>query len=243
MFILKKYALPNVAHFRKISRTARLSSDELVVHRDSADNNETTPFEFTEANMTRLNAIIKNYPEGSKRSAMGAALDLVQRQMGWVPISAMHKVSEILGVPRMRVYEYSTFYTMVKRSFKGKYHVKVCTTTPCMIMGSDIILQAAEQACGCKAGHVSPDGLFGVDEVQCAGACANAPVLVVEDDYYEDVTVCDVEEIICTIRNGGIPQAGPRSGRFAAEPSCGLTSLCNEPPKPGHGVQPALLKK
>ncbi|KAJ0182478.1 hypothetical protein K1T71_001847 [Dendrolimus kikuchii] len=225
-----------------ISSSMTLGSEELNVHRDSKDNNEKTPFEFTEANMTRIAALIQNYPEGAQRAVVGAALDIAQRQIGWIPISAMHKVAEILNIPRIRVYEWTTFYTMNKRHFKGKFHIKVCITTPCMIRGSDIILAAVEEATCCCAGSVSADGMFGVDTVECAGACVNAPVMVVDDDYFEDVNVCDVYNIIQTLRCGGIPKAGPQSGRFACEPGCGLTSLCEYPPPPGYGLQPALMQ-
>ncbi|KOB77658.1 putative NADH dehydrogenase [Operophtera brumata] len=149
-----------------IATTSLRFSDELAVHRDSPENNATTPFEFTEPNLARIAAQIQNYPEGCHRSALGAALDIAQRQMGWLPISAMHKVAEILSIPRVRVYEYATFYTMNKRHSRGKYHVKICATTPCMLMGAESILMAAEDACGCKAGSVSSDGMFGVDTVE-----------------------------------------------------------------------------
>ncbi|XP_068626477.1 NADH dehydrogenase [ubiquinone] flavoprotein 2, mitochondrial-like [Battus philenor] len=225
---------------RKISISQQHRSEELFVHRDSPDNNPCTPFEFSQPNMTRLNALIKNYPEGAQRSAVGAALDIVQRQIGWIPISAMHKVAEILSMPRMRVYEFATFYTMCKRRFRGKFNVKVCVTTPCMIRGSDMILEAVESATGCHTGGLSEDGLFGVDIVQCQGACANAPVVVVDDDYFEDLTIHNICEIIRVLKCGGIPQPGPQSGRFVAEPICGLTSLLVEPPGPGYKLQPAL---
>ncbi|XP_045537235.1 NADH dehydrogenase [ubiquinone] flavoprotein 2, mitochondrial [Papilio machaon] len=227
---------------RNVSTSKQLRSDELVVHRDNPENNPKTPFEFSEANLNRLCAIIQNYPEGAQRSALGAALDLVQRQIGWIPISAMHKVAEILSLPRMRVYEFATFYTMCKRRNRGKFNVKVCVTTPCMIRGSDIILQAVEVATKCKTGGLSEDGVFGVDIVQCQGACANAPVMVVNDDYYEDLTLDNVYEIINALKAGCIPPQGPQSGRFCAEPCCGQASLLEPPPAPGFKLQPALAK-
>ncbi|XP_030037378.1 NADH dehydrogenase [ubiquinone] flavoprotein 2, mitochondrial isoform X1 [Manduca sexta] len=214
---------------------------ELSVHRDSVDNNANTPFEFTEANMMRIAALIQNYPVGAQKAAVGACLDIVQRQMGWIPISAMHKVAEILSMPRMRVYEWVSFYTMNKRHFRGQFHIQVCTTTPCMLRGAEEILDAVEQSCCCCAGGLSADGMFGVDIVECQGACVNAPMFVVNDDYYEDVDASDVYNIIQTLRCGGIPPPGPQNGRFAAEPLCGLTSLCGPPPPPGHGLQDALM--
>ncbi|CAG4978530.1 unnamed protein product [Parnassius apollo] len=228
---------------RNLSTSKILCSDDLFVHRDNSDNNPNTPFEFTEANLTRLKAIIQNYPEGAQRSALGAALDIVQRQIGWIPISAMHIVAEILSIPRMRVYEYATFHTMAKRRYRGKFNIKVCVTTPCMIRGSDEILQAVEVATKCIEGGLSDDGLFGVDTVQCQGACVHAPLLVIDDDYFEDVTVNDVYSIIQTLRNGCIPPPGPQSGRYGAEPACGLTTLLEPPPPPGYGLQKALLQE
>ncbi|CAH2247813.1 NADH dehydrogenase [ubiquinone] flavoprotein 2, mitochondrial-like [Pararge aegeria] len=226
---------------RNISTSGRLRSEELFVHRDSKDNNPQTPFDFSEANLKRLAAVIQNYPEGAQRSALSAALDIAQRQIGWLPISAMHKIAELLSVPRMRVYEWATFYTMIKRKFRGKFNIKVCVTTPCMLRGSDCILQVVEEETCCTVGNVSKDGLFGVDIVQCQGACVNAPVVVVDDDYYEDVTIADVQNIIQCLKSGGIPQWGPLSGRFASEPISGPTTLLTPPPQPGFGIQEALL--
>nr|XP_021189800.2 NADH dehydrogenase [ubiquinone] flavoprotein 2, mitochondrial [Helicoverpa armigera] len=237
-----RIGLSNVICSRKVSTTPQLLSDQLVVHRDTPDNNPDIPFQFTEANMKRLTALVQNYPEGSQVSAISMAMDLVQRQIGWIPISAQHKIAELLSMPRMRVYEWATFYTMCKRTYRGKFNVKVCKTTPCMLRGSDIILRAVEEATCCCVGSVSPDKMFGVDLVECQGACANAPVLVVDDDYYEDVTVSDVYNIIQTLKSGGIPPCGPQSGRYAAEPACGLTTLLTCPPPPGYCVQPALFK-
>ncbi|XP_045445738.1 NADH dehydrogenase [ubiquinone] flavoprotein 2, mitochondrial-like [Melitaea cinxia] len=226
---------------RTISTSKALCSEDLYVHRDSKDNHALTPFDFSEANLKRLSAIIQNYPVGAQRSALGAAMDIVQRQVGWIPISAMHKVAEVLSVPRMRVYEWATFYSMNKRRFRGKFNVKVCVTTPCMLRGADVILQVVEETTCCCVGSVSPDCLFGVDTVQCQGACVNAPVVVVDDDYYEDVSVCDVQNIIQTLRCGGIPPWGPQSGRFASEPITGQTTLLENPPPPGFGIQAALM--
>ncbi|CAB3240794.1 unnamed protein product [Arctia plantaginis] len=231
-----KNILPNVVCARKVYTTPKLTSDELVVHRDSDDNNCETPFQFTEANMVRLAAIIQNYPKGAQRSAISSALDIVQRQIGWVPISAMHKVAELLSIPRIRVYEWATFYTMTKRRFRGKFNVKVCVTTPCMLRGSDIILKAVEEATCCSVGKLSDDKMFGVDIVQCQGACVNAPVMAVDDDYYEDLNVCDVYNIIKTLKAGGIPPPGPQSGRYAAEPYCGQQTLLMCVPEPGYVI-------
>lgn len=111
-------------------------------------------------------------------------LDLAQRQHGWLPLSAMHRVAEILNVPRMRVYEVATFYTMFNRNPMGKYHIQICTCTPCWLRDSDSIVNAVTEAARCKLGGTSEDKLFTVSEVECLGACANAPMFQVNDDYY-----------------------------------------------------------
>lgn len=139
---------------RSIHATARLGgAEQLYTHRDSSDNNPDTPFEFSAENNKRIAAIVAMYPEGHKAAALMPVLDLAQRQHGWLPISAMHKVAEVLGsckssflnfflinifpdMPRMRVYEVATFYTMYNRKPVGKYFIQVCTTTPCMLRGA-----------------------------------------------------------------------------------------------------------
>ncbi|XP_010583117.1 PREDICTED: NADH dehydrogenase [ubiquinone] flavoprotein 2, mitochondrial isoform X4 [Haliaeetus leucocephalus] len=159
-----------------------------VHHRDSPENNPDTPFEFTPENQKRIEAIINNYPGGHKSAAVMAVLDLAQRQHGWLPISAMNKVAEILEMPSMRVYEVATFYTMYNRKPVGKYHIQVCTTTPCMLRDSDSILEAIKKKLGIKVGGTTPDKLFTLTEVECLGACVNAPMVQINDNYYVSIT-------------------------------------------------------
>jgi len=214
--------------------------DSLFVHRDSPEDNADTPFIFTNENNKRVQAILDIYPEGHKRAAMIPLLDLAQRQHGWLPISAMHKVAEILGLPNMRVYEVATFYTMFIRKPIGKFHVQICTTTPCWLRGSDEILECLKDTLKCEVGQTSPCGQFTLSEVECLGACVNAPMIQVNDDYFEDLKPEDIKEIIQSLKAGTKPKAGPRSGRFAAEPLGNLTSLTEEPTGPGYKLQPAL---
>ncbi|XP_045450739.1 NADH dehydrogenase [ubiquinone] flavoprotein 2, mitochondrial [Melitaea cinxia] len=229
------------ASCRAIQTTVNLQHDSLFVHRDTPEDNPSIPFEFTPENHKRAEALLAIYPEGHKRAAMIPLLDLAQRQNGgWLPISAMHKVAELLNLPRMRVYEVATFYTMFIRRPIGKYHVQVCTTTPCWLRGSDAVLNAIKEATGCEVGGNSPCGKFSVSEVECLGACVNAPMIQVNDDYYEDLTVEDTKEIINKLKKDEKPKPGPRSGRYAAEPLGGLTSLTEEPTGPGFGLQEGL---
>ncbi|XP_062843408.1 NADH dehydrogenase [ubiquinone] flavoprotein 2, mitochondrial [Trichomycterus rosablanca] len=219
---------------------ARSGAGGLFVHRDTADNNPDTPFEFTPENLKRVEAIISNYPTGHKQAATIPVLDLAQRQHGWLPISAMNKVAEILDVPPMRVYEVATFYTMFNRQPVGKYHIQVCTTTPCMLCDSDSILHAIQNKLGVKVGETTSDGLFTLIEVECLGACVNAPMVQINDNYYEDLKPSDIEQIIDELKAGRVPAPGPRNGRFSCEPAGGLTSLTEPPPGPGFGVRADL---
>ncbi|CAH0390543.1 unnamed protein product [Bemisia tabaci] len=214
--------------------------DSLFVHRDSKEDNLDVNFEFTPENRKRADAIISIYPEGHQRAAVIPLLDLAQRQYGWLPISAMHHVADLLNMPKMRVYEVATFYTMFIRKPIGKFHVQVCTTTPCWLRGSDEIVDCIRKKIGADVGGTSKDGLFTLSEVECLGACVNAPMVQINDDYYEDLTVQDTEEILDDLKNGKKPRAGPRSGRYAAEPAGGLTSLTGEPTGPGFKVRPDL---
>uniref|UniRef100_A0A8C4ZEL0 NADH dehydrogenase [ubiquinone] flavoprotein 2, mitochondrial n=1 Tax=Gadus morhua TaxID=8049 RepID=A0A8C4ZEL0_GADMO len=204
-------------------------------HRDTADNNPDTPFEFTAENLKRIDAIISMYPVGHKQAATIPVLDLAQRQHGWLPISAMNKVAEVLEVAPMRVYEVATFYTMFLRQPVGKYFIQICTTTPCMLCNSDSILEALKTKLGNQTG--SP---FFEIEVECLGACVNAPMVQINDNYYEDLTAEDMDHIIDELKAGRVPPPGPRNGRFSCEPAGGLTSLTEPPPGPGVGVRADL---
>ncbi|KAL6738542.1 hypothetical protein Aduo_012082 [Ancylostoma duodenale] len=149
----------------------------LMVHRDSDVNNTKVKFAFNAENKKRLDAIIANYPEGHKAAALIPALDLAQRQHGWLPISAMHEVARILEVPRMRAYEVATFYTMFNRQPVGKYFLQVCATTPCMLRGAETLTETIEKKLGIHVGETTKDGLFTLAEVECLGACVNAPMI------------------------------------------------------------------
>ncbi|KAK2724195.1 hypothetical protein QYM36_000901 [Artemia franciscana] len=226
----------------RLIATSRVQlSESLYVHRDTVENNPDVPFEFSEDNKKRIDAIMKIYPEGHERAAVIPLLDLAQRQHGgWLPISAMHKVAEILDMPKMRVYEVATFYTMFNRNPIGKNFIQVCTTTPCWLRGSEDIMNCLKKKLGINNGETTKDGMFSLLEVECLGACINAPMMQINDNYYEDLTVKDTEEIIDDLRAGKEPKAGPRSGRYACEPLTGLTTLTTPPTGPGFKVRSDL---
>merc|ERR1712048_526367 len=221
--------------------SVRLGGDTMVLHKDTPENNADTPFAFSAENKSRADAILSIYPDGHKRAAVIPLLDLAQRQNGgWLPISAMHHVAEFIGMPRMRVYEVATFYTMFIRNPVGKYHLQLCTTTPCWLRGSDEILSAIKKNLGISVGETTKDKMFTLSEVECLGACVHAPMIQINDDYFEDLTEKDMEEILEDLKAGKNPPKGPRSGRFAAEPFGGLTSLIEPPVGPGFGVRKDL---
>ncbi|XP_053429262.1 NADH dehydrogenase [ubiquinone] flavoprotein 2, mitochondrial-like [Nycticebus coucang] len=150
------------------------------------------------------------------------------------------RVAEVLQVPPMRVYEVATFYTMYNRKPVGKYHIQVCTTTPCRLGNSDSILEAIQKKLGIKVGETTPDKLFTLIEVECLGACVNAPMVQINENYYKDLTPKDIDDIIDEIKAGKIPKPRPRSGHFSCESAGGLTSLTEPPKGPGFGVQAGL---
>lgn len=231
----------SVRGVRNVHGSAAVCSDSLFVHRDSADNNVETPFEFSPENLKRAEAIMGIYPDGHKKAAVIPLLDLAQRQVGnWLPISAMHEVAKLLKMPRMRVYEVATFYTMFMRNPVGKYHIQVCTTTPCWLRGSDDVMKAIHDKLGIKVGETTKDGMFTLSEVECLGACVNAPMMQINDNYYEDLETVDTVNILDALIAGQEPKAGPYNGRYASEPKDGLTSLTTPPPGPGFMVRDDL---
>src|SRR3569623_1938873 len=151
-------------------------------------------FAWTAANAEQAKTIVGRYPPGRQHSAIIPLLDLAQRQVGgetstqgWLPIPVIEYVAAYLIMPYMRAYEVATFYTMFNLAPVGRYHVQVCGTTPCMLRGSDDVLDAC-YAKGLKKGATTADGLFTLSEVECLGACANAPIVQINDDNYEDLT-------------------------------------------------------
>ncbi|BHF81916.1 NADH dehydrogenase [ubiquinone] flavoprotein 2, mitochondrial [Sparganum proliferum] len=226
-------------------KLAKRFASSQFVHRDSSSNNRTVKFEFTPENRKRLESVLAQYPPAHRSAAIMPALDIAQRQHGWLPLSAMAKVAEHIGVPEIRVFEVATFYTMFNRKPMGKYHVQVCTTTPCMLggVGSDVIMEAVTKKLGIKPGQTTEDKFFTLSEVECLGACANAPMMQINDDYYEDLTPEDVDKILDDLRQGRSPKPGPQSGqnhRCSCEPKGGLTSLTSPSPPLGFKLQAAL---
>ncbi|KAF9821573.1 hypothetical protein IEO21_00419 [Rhodonia placenta] len=220
---------------RRISSTPCRRSDALFMHRDTPYNNPKIAFEFSSENLKRAQEIIAHYPPQYKKAAVIPLLDLAQRQnKGWTSISVMNYVAKLLEMPPMRVYEVATFYTMFNREPIGENFVQVCTTTPCMLRGSyEILDTVCQHLGGIKPGETTKDGKFTVIEVECQGACSNAPMLVVNDDFYEDLTSATTKKVLDAFTKGEKPKPGPQSGRHTSENSAGLTALASKPYGPG----------
>jgi len=216
-------------------RNSKRFTSALSFHKDTPENNESTPFDFSSENLSKIKQIISKYPKNYERAAMIPILDIAQRQCGgWLPLAAMNKVAKVLTVPPMQVYEVASFYTMFNRSPVGKYHVQVCTTTPCMLRDAYTILDVCKKNLGVDVGGTTKDGLFTLGEVECAGACVNAPMLSVGDDYYEDLTPETTNQILDAFKRGEKPKPGPQDGkRKTCEGPDGKTTLLETPPGPG----------
>lgn len=223
---------------RAVHSSASIRSDSLFVHRDSSKNNPATPFQWTSENEKRIETILASFPEHHSAAACIPVLDLAQRQcQGWLPLSAMNAVAKTLDMKKMRVYEVATFYTMFNREPVGKFHIQVCTTTPCMVCSAYDVFDHLKKRLGVGNGGSTEDGLFTLLEVECLGACSNAPMIQINDEYYEDLTLQAVDDILDDLIAGKTPAPGPRSSRQAAEPIGGLTSLTAAPNGPGFGLR------
>jgi NADH-quinone oxidoreductase E subunit len=183
-------------------------------------------FEFTAENRDRALKVIAKYPTGRQASAVIPLLDLAQRQAGgWLPRAAMDHVAWMLELAPIRVYEVASFYTMFNLAPVGRYHVQVCTTTPCMLRDSDTVVAACRKRLGIDFGETTPDGLFTLSEVECLGACVNAPMMQINDDYYEDLDGASTTAVLDALARGESPRTGPQNGRQTSAPIGELTSL------------------
>lgn len=172
------------------------------------------PYKFSDKTLKGAKAAVAKYPEGRQTSAVKEILYLAQDDCeGWLPQEAIQAVSEFLDMPLMRVYEVATFYTMFNLSPVGKHHIQVCTTTPCWLRGSDEVLSACQ-----KKAQEKGDQVFTVSEVECLGACANAPMVQINNDYYEDLDARHIEKVLDDLAAGKKPKVGPQVSRLGSAP-------------------------
>ncbi|MDI3308758.1 MAG: NAD(P)H-dependent oxidoreductase subunit E [Acetobacteraceae bacterium] len=195
-----------------------------------------THFAFDAESEAAIEKVIKRYPPGKQASAVIPLLYIVQRQMkretgsAWVPRVAMDAVAARLNMAPIRVYEVATFYFMFNTKPIGKFHLQVCGTTPCWLRGSDEVFRACKDAAGVRGyGETSADGLFTLSEVECLGGCVNAPVLQVDDDYYEDLDYESTVKLIEALKRGERPKPGSVIGRQTSAPVGGPQVLTDVP--------------
>ncbi|MEG6509614.1 NADH-quinone oxidoreductase subunit NuoE [Methyloligella sp. 2.7D] len=182
-------------------------------------------FAFSPENLTWAEATLKKYPEGKQASGVIPLLWRAQEQMGgWLPEPAIRYVADMLDMAYIRVYEVATFYTMFNLAPVGKYFVQLCGTTPCMLRGSDELKKTCREIIG-EPGHVTEDGMLSWIEVECLGACCNAPMVQINKDYYEDLDGEKLAFILTELREGREVVPGPQNGRQFSAPLSGPSSL------------------
>ncbi len=183
-------------------------------------------FAFTSENMDAATAIIAKYPTGWQASAVMPLLDIAQRQNGGhLTQVAMDYIADLLDMPTIRVYEVATFYTMYNHKPIGKHHVQVCTNLPCWLRGSDSIVGTCQKFLDIGNHETTEDGMFTLTEVECLGACVNAPMMQIGDDYYEDLDAEATIAVLSELKAGKTPKTGSQIRRVSCEPVTGLTSL------------------
>lgn len=183
-------------------------------------------FSFTPENLAWAEKVIAKYPKGRQQSAVIPLLDQAQRQAGgWLPRAAMAMIAEMLGMQMIRVYEVATFYTMFNLEPVGRHLVQVCTTTPCWLRGSDEVLSACKSHLGIDVDQTTPDGMFSLMEAECLGACVNAPMMQINDDFFEDLDAAVTVKVLDALARGEAPPNGSQSGRQNSAPAGGRLTL------------------
>ena len=176
-------------------------------------------FKFSTENLKKVEEILKRYPDKNRKSAVMPLLYLAQRQNeNWIPLAAMKYIAKYLDMPYIKVYEVATFYSMYNLAPVGKHFFQVCTTTPCMLRGAYDLVKVCKKKISENQSQLSNDGKLSWLEVECLGACVNAPMLQINNDYYEDLDPTKLEKIIDKINNNEDPKPGSYKGRISAEP-------------------------
>jgi len=203
----------------------------MSLHIEGPPFEQPTSFEFTAENLEKARFHIAKYPVGRQASAVLPLLDLAQRQMrNWLPKAAMDYVAAMLDMAPIRVYEVATFYTMFNLRPVGRWFLQACTTTPCWLRGSDEVVAACRKKLGIDPGNTSADGQFTLVEVECLGGCVNAPILQVNDDFYEDLDGPRTEALLDALAAGTPPPIGSVTGRQGSMPQTGATTLTEASP-------------
>lgn len=189
-------------------------------------------FEFSPKNLKWTKTQLAKYPENRKQSCVMPFLHRAQEQNnGWVNIPIMEYIADFLDMPYIRVHEVASFYSMYNLKPVGKHVIEVCTTTPCWLRGSDDVVKACKDELGIGFGETTRDGEYTLLEVECAGACVNAPVIAYKEEYYEDLDENSTRQFIKDLKSGKKLKSGPQNGRFKSCPLGGPTSLESMAPK------------
>lgn len=189
-------------------------------------NEQPDSFSFTPENEVKIKSILAKYPEGRQASAVMPLLDLAQRQhQNWIPMKAMEDIANRLGMAEIRVLEVASFYTMYNLKPVGKWLLQACTTTPCMLRGSDDMVRCIRDKLDIGSGQTSECGRFTMVEVECLGACVNAPILQVNDDFYEDLDYQSTAALLDALAEDAPPPVGSVIGRQGSESENGATTL------------------
>jgi NADH-quinone oxidoreductase E subunit len=191
--------------------------------------NQPEIFKFTAKNSKAAKAEIAKYPKGWQESAVMPLLDLAQRQNdGWLSRAAIDTVSKMLSMAPIRVYEVATFYTMYNLEPIGKHHVQICTNLPCWLRGSENIVHTCKKFLAIDMNMTTKDRKFTLSEVECLGACANAPMMQIGDDYYEDLDAQSTRKILEELKVGNLPKTGSQTGRQRSKPVIRSSSLTTQ---------------
>ena len=186
---------------------------------NAVSNKNSNTFEWSEENFSKVEKIIDKYPSGKQQSAVIPVLDLAQRQnRGWLTKNIIEKVAETLSMSFIRVMEVASFYSMFNLEPIGKNFIQICRTTPCWLRGSDKLLEIAKNFTGCNLGETSKDNKFTLVEVECLGACCNAPMIQINDDYYEDLTEENFKHLLLKLKENEKISTGSQIGRQSSEP-------------------------
>lgn len=182
-------------------------------------------FEFQGEFLAEVERAIAKYPEGREQSAVLTCLDQAQRQLHdqghYVTDAAFNAISKLLKMPRIRVQEVASFFTMINTTPVGNHHIQLCGTTPCMLRGAKELRKAVEKHLGIENGETTEDGEFTLTEVECLGACSNAPMVQINDDFFEDLTEESLLAVLDALKSGDAVKIGPQNGRTCSEPEGG----------------------
>jgi len=203
-------------------------------------------FAFNADYQEKIKKVIAKYPQGRQASAVIPLLDFAQRQEGWVTKPAIEEIAKLLDMAPIRVLEVATFYTMFNLSPVGKTHVQVCTSLSCWLRGSNDVVKACKEKLGIGFGERTPDGAYSLGELECAGACVNAPVVQIGDDYFEDLDYASTGKLIDAFKRGEKPTHGSVTGRDGAAPAgeaLTLTEKPTPPPKQDFAAAKAAFEK